>query len=56
MKITVRLPIGNTGQAAIENVKTIDERRSKSLETELLVAICRPTEDMTIKNTVSRDF
>ena len=28
----------------------------KSFETEFLVAICRPTEDMAIKNTVSRDL
>ena len=30
---------------AIENVNTIDERRSKSLEIEFSIAICRPTGD-----------
>ena len=33
------------GGGAIENVNTIDGRRSKSLETESSIAICRPTGD-----------
>ena len=32
-------------EGASENVHTIDERRSKSLETELSIAICRLTDD-----------
>ena len=30
-------------KAAMENVKTIDELRSDILETEFLIAVCRPT-------------
>ena len=33
----------HTGQAATENVNTIDERGSNSLETKFSIAICRPT-------------
>ena len=43
--------------AAKENFDTINERRSKSLEKEFSIAICRPTgEKMAIENTVSSDF
>ena len=37
---------------AVENVNTIDERRSKIVKTEFSIAICRPA----IENTVSSNF
>ena len=35
----------HTWYAAIKNLNTIDERKSKSLETDILIAICRLTGD-----------
>ena len=47
----------STGYVAIENVNAINEFRSKSLETEFLIAFCRPTGDkLHLKNTVSSEF
>ena len=40
------------GKAAIESFNTINERRTKKIETEFLIAICRPTGDKWESNTL----
>ena len=55
--IVSHVSIVHIRQAVIENVNAVDERRSKLLETEFLIAICRLTgRKMEIQKTVSSDF